>query len=150
MGRLGCMIALLALPLCPASADTVLPGLVQENLLLPITLPDGSQVKLEATVIRPDRPERFPLVLLVHGTPRAIGETFRTAIAQQSPADFLGPLVAFALRPDDRFESLGKDELRFGSKAAEMDCPRHVRFSPAGSTGRRLCPWREGVFGRGV
>ena len=96
MRRLGCMIALLTLLICPASADTALPGLVQENLLLPITLPNGSQVKLEAMVIRPDRPERFPLVMLVHGTPRANGETLRSAMAQQSPADLLGPAVAFA------------------------------------------------------
>lgn len=96
MTRLGCMIALLTLLACPAKADSVLPGLVQENLLLPITLPDGSQVRLESVVIRPDRPERFPLVVLVHGTPRATGESLRTAMAQQSPADLLGPPVAFA------------------------------------------------------
>ena len=98
MRRLGYAIALIALLVCPAAADTVLPGLVQENLLLPITLPDGSQVKLEAIVIRPDRPERFPLVVLVHGTLRAIGETLRTAMAQQTPADLLNPAVAFAQR----------------------------------------------------
>jgi dienelactone hydrolase len=98
MSRLGYAIALLALLLCPASAETVLPGLILENLLLPIALPDGSQVKLEAMVVRPDRRERFPLVVLVHGTPRGIGEAFRTAIAQQSPADLLGPAVAFAQR----------------------------------------------------
>ena len=98
MRRLGYAIALIALLVCPATADTVLPGLVQENLLLPITLPDGSQVKLEAIVIRPDRPERFPLVVLVHGTLRAIGETLRTAMAQQTPADLLNPAVAFAQR----------------------------------------------------
>lgn len=98
MSRLGYMIALLALLLCPASADTVLPGLIRENLLLPIALPDGSQVKLEAMVIRPDRPGRFPLVVLVHGTPRASGETLRTAIAQLSPTDLLGPALAFVQR----------------------------------------------------
>lgn len=96
MRRLGYMIALLALPLCPASADAALPGLIQETLQLPITLPDGSRVKLEAMVIRPDRPERFPLVILVHGTIRATGEALRSAIAQQSPADLLNPAVAFA------------------------------------------------------
>src|ERR1700739_1182644 len=81
MRRLGCMIALLALPLCAASADTAMPGLIEENLRLPITLPDGSRVKLEAMVIRPDRPERFPLVILVHGTIRATGEALRSAMA---------------------------------------------------------------------
>jgi hypothetical protein len=58
MRRHGYAIALLTCLVCPAAADTALPGLVQENLLLPITLADGSQVKLEAMVIRPDRPER--------------------------------------------------------------------------------------------
>lgn len=98
MWRLGYVIALLALQLCPASADTALPGLVRESLMLPISLADGSQVNLEAMVIRPDRPGRFPLVVLVHGTLRATGETLRNAMAQQSPADLLGPAVAFAQR----------------------------------------------------
>jgi len=70
MRRLGYMIALLTLLLCPASADTALPGLVRESRMVPITLSDGRQVNLEAMVIRPDRPERFPLVVLLHGTPR--------------------------------------------------------------------------------
>jgi hypothetical protein len=39
--RLGYMIALLTLLLCRASAETALPGLVQESLMVPITLPDG-------------------------------------------------------------------------------------------------------------
>jgi dienelactone hydrolase len=98
MTRFGYAMTLLALLVCPAMADTVLPGLVQEKLLLPIALPDGSQVKLEAMVVRPDRRERFPLVVLVHGTIRATGEALRNAMAQQSPADLLGPAVAFAQR----------------------------------------------------
>lgn len=98
MVRLGCVIATLMLALCPAAADTAWPGLIQETLMLPIALPDGSRVKLEATVIRPDRPERYPLVLLVHGTPRATGDALGTAMAQQSPADLLDPALAFAQR----------------------------------------------------
>jgi dienelactone hydrolase len=98
MKRLGCVIALLALPLCPASADIALPGLVRETLVLPIAYPDGRRVNLEAMVIRPDRPERFPLVVLVHGTPVATGDNLRTAMAQQSPADLLNPALAFAQR----------------------------------------------------
>ena len=82
MRRLGYAIALLTLLLSPASADTALPGLVRESLMLPITLPDGGQVNLEAMVVRPDRSERFPLVVLVHGTIRASGEALRTAMAQ--------------------------------------------------------------------
>lgn len=96
MKRLGHAVALLLVLVCPAMSDTVLPGMVQEKLLLQITLPDGSQAKLEALVVRPDRPERFPLVVLVHGTLRATGETLRNAMAQQSPGDLLGPTVAFA------------------------------------------------------
>jgi dienelactone hydrolase len=98
MRRLGYAIALLALLVCPATADTAAPGLVQENLLLPITLPDGSKVKLEAMVIRPDRPGRFPLVVLVDGTPRASGETLRAAMAHQPPAELVIPAIAFAQR----------------------------------------------------
>jgi dienelactone hydrolase len=118
MRRLGYAIALLTLPLCPASADIALPGMVQQNLLLPITLPDGSQAKLEATVIRPDRPERVPLVVLVHGTLRATGETLRNAMAQQSPADLLAPAVAFAQRGYAAVSIMrrgfGRSEGRFG------------------------------------
>jgi dienelactone hydrolase len=65
---------------------------------LPITSLDGSQANLEAMVVRPDRSGRFPVVVIVHGTPRASGEAFGAAIAQQSPVDFLGPAVAFAQR----------------------------------------------------
>lgn len=96
MGRLGGVIALLALLLNPVAADPALPGLVRQDRLTPITLADGSQVKLETMIIRPDRPGRFPLVLLVHGTNPATGLAFRAAAAGQSPADLLNPAVAFA------------------------------------------------------
>jgi hypothetical protein len=72
----------------PGCADTALPGLVQENLPLPITLADGSQVKLEAVVIRPDRPERFPPAVLVHGTPRASG-AFPGVVGADKHYDFI-------------------------------------------------------------
>jgi pimeloyl-ACP methyl ester carboxylesterase len=49
-------------------------------------------------VIRPDRPGRLPLVVLVHGTPRASGETLRAAMAHQPPAELVSPAVAFAQR----------------------------------------------------
>jgi len=98
MKRLGCAIALLALLVSPAAADNALPGLVRQDRLIPITLADGSQVRLETMVIRPDRPGRFPLVLLVHGTIRAAGDAFRAAITRESPASLLNPAVAFAQR----------------------------------------------------
>jgi pimeloyl-ACP methyl ester carboxylesterase len=98
MRRLGCVIGLLGLLLSPAAADPALPGLVRQDRMLPITLADGSQVKLETMILRPDRPGRFPLVLLVHGTNPATGQAFRAAAAQQSPADLLNAAVAFAQR----------------------------------------------------
>ncbi|MBK3664328.1 alpha/beta hydrolase [Bradyrhizobium diazoefficiens] len=96
MRRLGCVISLLGAVLSPAAADPALPGLARVDQLIPVTLVDGSQVKLETMIIRPDRPGRFPLVLLVHGTNPATGQAFRAAAAQQSPADLLNAAVAFA------------------------------------------------------
>ncbi|MCP3390931.1 alpha/beta hydrolase [Bradyrhizobium sp. CCGB12] len=96
MRRLGCLIAWLGLLLLPASADTALPGLVRQVRLIPVSLNDGSEVKLETMIVRPDRPGRFPLVLLVHGTNPAAGQAFRDAAARQSPTDLLNAAVAFA------------------------------------------------------
>ena len=96
MRRLGCLIAWLGLLLLPASADTALPGLVRQDRLIPVSLNDGSEVKLETMIVRPDRPGRFPLVLLVHGTNPAAGQAFRDAAARQSPTDLLNAAVAFA------------------------------------------------------
>ncbi|MEH2492996.1 alpha/beta hydrolase family protein [Bradyrhizobium sp. AZCC 2230] len=96
MKRFGCTIGLLVLLLSPAAADPALPGLVRQDRMMPITLADGSQVKLETMILRPDRPGRFPLVLLVHGTNPAAGQAFRVAAERQSPADLLNPAVAFA------------------------------------------------------
>jgi pimeloyl-ACP methyl ester carboxylesterase len=96
MTRFGCVIALLVLLLTLAAADNVLPGLVREDRLIPITLADGSQARLETMVVRPDRSGRFPLVVLVHGTNPASGQAFRAAAARQSPADLLNLAVAFA------------------------------------------------------
>lgn len=61
------------------------PGLVRESLLVPIMLPDENLVKVEAMVIRPDRPDRLPLVLLVHGT-IVYGESERNQDASQDGA----------------------------------------------------------------
>lgn len=66
--------------------------------MLPITLADGSQVKLETMILRPDRPGRFPLILLVHGTIPGTGEAFRAALARETPASLLNPALAFAQR----------------------------------------------------
>src|SRR5437867_3145657 len=91
-------IGLLGLLLSPAAADPGLPGLVRQDRMLPITLADGRRVKLETMILRPDRSGRFPLVLLVHGANPAMGQAFRAAAEQQSPADLLNAAVAFAQR----------------------------------------------------
>ncbi|MEZ2147849.1 alpha/beta hydrolase [Bradyrhizobium sp. DN5] len=96
MRRLGCVMGVLGLLLSPAAADPALSGLVREDRLIPVTRADGSQVKLETMIIRPDRPGRFPLVLLIHGTNPATGQAFRAAAARQSPVDLLNAAVAFA------------------------------------------------------
>jgi pimeloyl-ACP methyl ester carboxylesterase len=96
MRRLDCVIGLLVLLLSPAAADPALPGLVRQDRMMPIALADGSQVKLETMILRPDRPGRFPLVVLVHGTNPAAGQAFRVAAERQSPTDLLNPAVAFA------------------------------------------------------
>lgn len=98
MTRLGCVIALLVFLLSPALADPALPGLVRQDRMVPITLADGSQVRLETMILRPDRPGRFPLVVLVHGTNPAAGQAFRVAAQRQSSTDLLNPAVAFAQR----------------------------------------------------
>ena len=96
MRRLGCMIGLLVLLLSPAAADPALPGLVRQDRMMPIALADGRQVRLETLILRPDRPGRFPLVVLVHGTNPAAGQAFGVAAERQSPSDLLNPAVAFA------------------------------------------------------
>lgn len=139
MRRLGCVVGLVVLLLSPASADATLPGLVRQDRLMPVTLGDGSQVRLETMIIHPDRPGRFPLVLLVHGTNPAAGQAFRAAAARQSPADLLNAAVAFAQhgyavasimrrgfgRSEGRFAEIlpgpcdGRDYLAVGRIAAE-------------------------------
>jgi pimeloyl-ACP methyl ester carboxylesterase len=43
-------------------------GLIRAPLPLTITLPDGASAQLEGVVVRPDRPGRFPLLFINHGT----------------------------------------------------------------------------------
>jgi dienelactone hydrolase len=85
-------------PVQAAADTTVLPGLIRAPLSVPITLPNGNKFALEGLVIRPDKPGKFPLVILVHGTPRGEGEAFFIEIARASPAGLNGPAVAFAQR----------------------------------------------------
>lgn len=99
MRRCVCVFGLLVLLMTSAGAkETVLPGLIRAPMAIAIDLPDGRKVTLEGLVIRPDRPGRFPLVVLIHGTPRGDGPAFFATIARQSPARLNGPSVAFAQR----------------------------------------------------
>ena len=73
---------------------SLLPGLVREHIGLPITLPDGAKPTLEALVVRPDRPGRWPLVLMTPGTPRSGG----AGVVDRAPELLLSAAVAFAQR----------------------------------------------------
>ena len=87
-------LSLLVLTAQAARADeSLLPGLIREPTFVSIALPDGAQERLEALTVRPDRPGRFPLVLMVHGTPRD-----STRRSHMSPAAYIGPAVTFASR----------------------------------------------------
>jgi dienelactone hydrolase len=87
-----------AVPQAPGSASstgtTLLPGLVRERIGLQISLPDGAKPTLEALVVRPDRPGRWPLVLLTPGTPRSVG----AGVVDRAPELLLSAAVAFAQR----------------------------------------------------
>jgi dienelactone hydrolase len=89
MRRLIYILCLVMVIAVPAWAD----GIVREMTSLSVTLPNGGQAKLEAMVVRPDRPGRFPLVVMVHGTPRDAGKR-----PSMSPAAFIGPAEFFATR----------------------------------------------------
>jgi dienelactone hydrolase len=73
-------------------AVSLLPGLVREHIGLPISLPDGGKPTLEALVVRPDRPGRWPLVLMTPGTPRSSG----AGVTDRAPELLLSAAVAFA------------------------------------------------------
>jgi len=99
MPRLACVLSLLSLLIAPVKANTnPLPGLLRKPLPVSISLPDGRQVTLEGMVIRPDQPGRFPLAVLVHGTPGGAGQEFFAEIGRRSLAGLMSPAVAFAQR----------------------------------------------------
>ncbi len=72
---------------------TQIPGLIREPLSVNVTLPDGSTAALEGMVTRPDRPGRFPLVLVNHGM--ATGWDYRK---MQTPNSMSAPALYFAQR----------------------------------------------------
>jgi dienelactone hydrolase len=81
----------------PARAqDAMHPGLVCTPMTVTIALPGGKHARLAAYVVRPDRPGRLPLIVLVHGTPGGTGAEFFATIARMSPDRYLEPATAIA------------------------------------------------------
>ncbi|UGY15754.1 alpha/beta hydrolase [Bradyrhizobium septentrionale] len=74
----------------------LLPGLIAAPMLLPVRI-SGKDMTLDSYVIRPDRPGRFPLVIMTHGTPGG-GEGFFDRIARRTPISFNVAAVALAQR----------------------------------------------------
>jgi dienelactone hydrolase len=72
----------------------LLPGLISAPLLLPVSIA-GSDVTLDSYVVRPDRPGRLPLVVMVGGTPTVDS---REQLARRSPIAFNRAAIALAQR----------------------------------------------------
>ncbi|MGY0573785.1 dienelactone hydrolase family protein [Bradyrhizobium sp. RDM12] len=66
-------------------------------MMLPVVI-SGSKVSLESFVVRPDRPGKFPLVVIAHGMPGIFGDEFFTEILNRSPVGYSKAAVAFAQR----------------------------------------------------
>jgi dienelactone hydrolase len=91
------VILLLLLFTTAAHADGLLPGLLSAPLPVPVTI-SGGEVQLDGFVIRPDRSGRFPLAIMVHGTPSVEGDEFFRELTRRSPVFFNNAAVAFAQR----------------------------------------------------
>lgn len=90
------LIALLLI-LLTASARAGDGPLTSAHVMLPVEI-SGNKVSLESFVIRPDRPGKFPLVVITHGMPGLFGEEFFTEILNRSPVGYNNAAVAFAQR----------------------------------------------------
>jgi hypothetical protein len=75
----------------------LLPGLIAEPMLLPVRI-SGKDITLDSYVVRPDRPGRFPLVIMTHGTPGGWDDAFFRNIARRTPTNFNTAAVALAQR----------------------------------------------------
>ena len=75
----------------------ILPGLISAPMLLPVRI-FGKDVTLDSYVIRPDRPGRFPLVVITHGTPGGWDDAFFRNIARRTPTTYNTAAVALAQR----------------------------------------------------
>jgi dienelactone hydrolase len=91
-GLITIALLLLLLPqIARTSEVTELPGLLRQALSVPITMPDGQTEDLDGLVTRPDRPGRFPLVLITNGLPRD-----RAEIPLLRPQMYSSPAIIFA------------------------------------------------------
>ena len=104
----------------PAGAQEMLPGLLQEPLAVAVVLADGRRVVLEGMVTRPDRAGRFPLAVLVHGTPRPGNEPAEAMRARMRPSLMSGPAIAFAQRGYAAVTVLRRGFGRSGGSYAEQ------------------------------
>ena len=71
--------------------------LLSTHRMLTVTL-SGSELALESFVIRPDRPGKFPLVIITHGTPSASGDAFFREVLNRSPVTYSKAAIGFAER----------------------------------------------------
>ena len=71
--------------------------LLSTHLMLPVAI-SGDELSLESFVVRPDHPGRFPLLIIVHGTPGVGGDAFFREVLNRSPVTYSKAAVAFAQR----------------------------------------------------
>jgi dienelactone hydrolase len=109
-----------------AAEDRPLAGLVAEPIMLPVTIA-GEVIVLDSYVVRPERPGRFPVVILVHGTPIAEDAA---ALAQRSPVGFHQVAVAFAERGYASVSIMRRGFGQSGGAYAER-LPQPCDFLPA-------------------
>lgn len=91
------LLLLLWVSAANAAEERPLSGLIAAPVAVPVTI-GGEQLTLEGYVVRPDQPGRFPLVIVVHGTPSVGGPEFFQALVNRSPIAYNKALVAFAQR----------------------------------------------------
>jgi dienelactone hydrolase len=123
------LIGLFLLFTTAAGANELLPGLLSAPLLVPVTI-SGSELSLDGYVIRPDRPGRFPLVVMTHGTPSMDGDEFFRELVRRSPIVFSKAAMAFAERGYAAVAIMRRGFGRSGGTYSE-DLPRECEYLPA-------------------
>ena len=71
--------------------------LISAHMMLPVVI-SGNKLSLESSVVRPDRPGKFPLVVITHGQPGVFGDRFYGEILNSMPIAYTTAAVAFAVR----------------------------------------------------